>query len=1209
MTLSKWPGNLAWQYSWALAAVLIFCGYAFPATALSITGDSRLPAGNQSPIQYSYTPPDNDDFGGSGSCTLKFGSLASGTLDDKDRWSDFSPVQKIVWYKSGGQFQIQLFTSGVKFEPGNYTLTNDQNPSTMAAAQITLNLSAADLLGGGADFVANCTNIPLPEINVTGGIPPVSISAGLSDPVNETNGTFFGNVDVSGGTVSRTFTIHNTGPGALNLTGTPLVDLGGSGSADFTVTTPPVSPVVSSGSTSFTIEFNPNTTGKRNASISIQNNDTDESNYQILIRGIGTAPPKFSKSFAPGTIQVGGTSTLTFTIDNTANALDGATALAFTDTLPAAISVAAPLVTSNACGGSLIATAGSGTISFSGGSVGAAGSCTIDVDVTSSTAGLHDNVSGDLTSSLGSSGTAFDTFTVVSAPTITKEFTDDPVTPGDMVTLEFTIDNPNPVEDATDLAFTDDLDAALTGLVVASAPVNTCGGMNSGDTGFFDYSGGSVLANSSCTISLVLNVPPAAPSGSHTNTTSDLSATVGGLSVTESPASDDLVVRSTPPLFTKEFAPDTIQVGGTSTLTFTIDNTDKGGSPVEDLAFTDTLPTGVVIANPTEASSTCDGMGDATAGASSFTFGGGMVGTGVSCTVQFNVTSMTVGSHDNESGDLTSSLGNSGTASDTLNVVSVEEPIFTKEFTDDPVLPGGQVTLVFTIQNTDPVNDATVLVFTDDLTAGLKIQSMPTNTCGGINDNGGNSGFIDYFGGSIPANSNCKVSFILDVDSTIAIGSYPNTTTDLQVTLAGLRVRSDPASDTLIVGAPGAKAEETQERIYSFLFNRAGHFLNNQWSAIDLFTGANTNGAGPLGNLALNGNSESLNLAFSTSRSKILTAMGKGPTSQGLSVPSTSSTVGTLNNTLMMSFAPATGATETEEQLTGLDNSNVLDPETGEEAAREVEAAVNEQTATSTYQADRTGTWDIWTEIYGSMSNSGASESTLWVGYVGTHVFVSPDMLVGFMGQIDWAEETNSTLASNADGMGWMIGPYVAGRMPGQDLYYEARAVWGRSDNNISPIGTYTDGFETKRWMLLGKLEGSFEMGNLTIKPAARVAWYEETQESYTDTNAVFIPSQTISLGEFRFGPEFVWAILLEDDTLFQPNFGVSGVFNFGIRNNFASQGVALGDNDLRARVKAGFSATNPMGMILKVSGFYDGIGTNNYYSYGGNVRLTVPLN
>jgi len=128
------------------------------------------------------------------------------------------------------------------------------------------------------------------------------------------------------------------------------------------------------------------------------------------------APPGFSKSFAPATIVPGGESTLTFTIANTSSS--AATALAFTDTLPSGMTVAAAPDVQNTCtGGTVTAVSGSGVISYTGGAVGAGASCTIGARVTSASPGSHANTSGELTSSAGSSGTASATLQVASVTT------------------------------------------------------------------------------------------------------------------------------------------------------------------------------------------------------------------------------------------------------------------------------------------------------------------------------------------------------------------------------------------------------------------------------------------------------------------------------------------------------------------------------------------------------------------------------------------------------------------------------------------------------------------------------------------------------------------------------------------------------------------------------------------------------------------------
>jgi outer membrane autotransporter protein len=252
--------------------------------------------------------------------------------------------------------------------------------------------------------------------------------------------------------------------------------------------------------------------------------------------------------------------------------------------------------------------------------------------------------------------------------------------------------------------------------------------------------------------------------------------------------------------------------------------------------------------------------------------------------------------------------------------------------------------------------------------------------------------------------------------------------------------------------------------------------------------------------------------------------------------------------------------------------------------------------------------FDVWTEIHGSHSTSGDADSSFWIGYVGAHWFVSEDMIIGGLVQFDWAEEEYDSSDSSADGFGWMVGPYIAGRMPGTSLSYEGRVAWGQAENSISPSGTYKDDYDSERWFASGKIEGSYQFNSVTVSPSVRISYFEETLEAYTDSLSNEIPEQTVSLGEVRFGPSFSKTMQLENGSTFTPTVGIAGVWNFDIKENAASQPYPLGDDDLRARVNAGFSLTNTMGWVFSASGYYDGLGIDDYDAFGGKVRVTIPV-
>ena len=138
-----------------------------------------------------------------------------------------------------------------------------------------------------------------PEMEVLGN--GQEIVAGDTTP-SAIDHTDFGNVNL-GSTLTRTFTIANTGGAALNLTGSTKVLIIGSG--DFTVAQPS-SPVPAGGTTTFQIKFTPSGLGLATATVRIANDDSNENPYDFKIQGVGTTvsaqpqPVPYSQDFGAG---------------------------------------------------------------------------------------------------------------------------------------------------------------------------------------------------------------------------------------------------------------------------------------------------------------------------------------------------------------------------------------------------------------------------------------------------------------------------------------------------------------------------------------------------------------------------------------------------------------------------------------------------------------------------------------------------------------------------------------------------------------------------------------------------------------------------------------------------------------------------------------------------------------------------------------------
>jgi uncharacterized repeat protein (TIGR01451 family) len=249
-----------------------------------------------------------------------------------------------------------------------------------------------------------------------------------------------------------------------------------------------------------------------------------------------------AKSFSPGSIPQGGTSTLTFTLTNPNSvALTGA---AFSDPLPGGLQVASPANAGTTCSGASFAPApGDALLSFSGGTIPAGGSCTVQVDVTAASPGLYQNDSGFITTfesgtNTGAGGSAAATLTVLAPPGFDKAFAPNPIYAGDTTTLRFTLTNPNSTY-LDSAAFSDALPAGLQVATPANAST-TCSGASfapaPGDTSL-SFSAGTIPAYGSCTAQVDLIAPA---TGYFTNTSSALSTGVAGLS--GDPAIDTLAV-------------------------------------------------------------------------------------------------------------------------------------------------------------------------------------------------------------------------------------------------------------------------------------------------------------------------------------------------------------------------------------------------------------------------------------------------------------------------------------------------------------------------------------------------------------------------------------------------------------------------------------------------------------------------------------------
>ena len=128
------------------------------------------------------------------------------------------------------------------------------------------------------------------------------------------------------------------------------------------------------------------------------------------------------------------------------------------------------------------------------------------------------------------------------------------------------------------------------------------------------------------------------------------------------------------------------------------------------------MPDGLILSNPVNFSSTCiGGTASAGPGGSLLSYSNGTVPAGGRCILQVEVTSLEGGTFVNTSGDLTSSLGNSGPSADTLIVNPIVSVSLSQSESADPVIAGtGGLTYTVRVTNQGP-STATEITISEDL--------------------------------------------------------------------------------------------------------------------------------------------------------------------------------------------------------------------------------------------------------------------------------------------------------------------------------------------------------------------------------------------------------------------------------------------------------------------------------------------------------------
>jgi hypothetical protein len=262
----------------------------------------------------------------------------------------------------------------------------------------------------------------------------------------------------------------------------------------------------------------------------------------------------------------------------------------------------------------------------------------------------------------------------------------------------------------------------------------------------------------------------------------------------------------------------------------------------------------------------------------------------------------------------------------------------------------------------------------------------------------------------------------------------------------------------------------------------------------------------------------------------------------------------------------------------------------------------------------RTGDWrdgiDVWLQAnYAKIEDDRAGldeDAHFGAVFVGADYLLKDNLLAGAIAQFDWAATEGGTLGSSASGAGWLFGPYLVANL-NDGLYADVRGAWGRSNNYVSPFGTYEDRFDTERFLIEANLSGDLDFGGYRLSPDAGVAYFDETQEAYTDSLGIRIPEQTLEILRLRTGGELAYRFEQADGGYYEPYLSLRGIYDFDPAS--VSTGAGRIDfNDVRAAAGAGISARFANGSTFEAAVSFDGVGAGDYGAATGRFQFTVPF-
>jgi hypothetical protein len=261
---------------------------------------------------------------------------------------------------------------------------------------------------------------------------------------------------------------------------------------------------------------------------------------------------------------------------------------------------------------------------------------------------------------------------------------------------------------------------------------------------------------------------------------------------------------------------------------------------------------------------------------------------------------------------------------------------------------------------------------------------------------------------------------------------------------------------------------------------------------------------------------------------------------------------------------------------------------------------------------------DVWAEgqfsLYKDTAANGDRRGSFGILYAGADYCFGQRLLLGFMAQLDWTDETSPAIDSEVSGDGWMVGPYASVKLANA-LQLDLRGAWGRSSNRAESTvpgeaSRFVGDFDSERWLVRGTLSGTWKLVKLRLTPEISLAYLQERQDGYTVTDgidSIAIDAQRLSIGRFSLKPEFAYPLIV-GETVLLPYARPQLLWDFQRTGELDLDGEVVAQDSLRGATEVGLRAAWGKGFAGGFSVSYDGIGQEDFQAVAVAVGLSFSF-